>query len=849
MTINKDQLYLSALLHHIPHQGAKDKFHQVVELNDATSSIHKILELSDQYALTKDGAIEPTFSFLASPFEHLTENQKSYHYKIPANTFSLERSAFPVKEQSSEKTNIDQCWNNFCEELDKLEWTTGQWQATGNIVLTLLYKYASNIPNPSNIHQEVSWFDYAKMKAGLAICLYDFLAHEKNGVDHEITDSEQPLLIIRADLSGIQRFIYDIASKQASKNLKGRSFYVQLLGDAVLRLLVKRLDLRQGNIMYASGGNFFLIAPNTEQAKKGFEELEKEVTKAFFERHQTRISVVMGYKEVSQEDILTGDINKAINKLFAEKIDRNKKRKNYQLIEEDYEQFFEPSDVGGEEKTDTITGEEIAQNPDFFYKVDEDYALPVPIKKSEINDDTQLISEDTAKQIYLGHHLKDLKYLVVSSNPLDLKGKFKNEISVAPCELGLHYYLVKEKNFFLFKEALTKEIAYEVLTINEFNTGQDLLSSNHTLPLELYGGSKIPTITALPEEIDDKRQVGDPKFFHELSVGEGELKRLAVLKMDVDGLGHIFKSLSDKKLTFSYYAAMSRQLDWFFKGYLNTIWEKGGKNLEEGDAFREYTQIIYAGGDDLFVVGRWDQIIRLAEVIKEEFADFCCHQKGISLSGGIAIVTDKFPIMKAAAFADEAEKAAKSHELRLAEAERNNWPEGTLEFQKNSINLLGKSLHWDSEYPLVKEMKKDLVHHIKPPEGIKGLPMSLLSKIRIHHQMMQAFETDKKQGLRANPRWIWNIAYDFSRFKERQRKDNKVFIKKLEEELESDIQQYLENGLSFIDRLQNGVFTNHYENEAGIEIKAQSRYHFLDLLNIAARWAELDLRSKRKSKQ
>ena len=84
---------------------------------------------------------------------------------------------------------------------------------------------------------------------------------------------------------------------------------------------------------------------------------------------------------------------------------------------------------------------------------------------------------------------------------------------------------------------------------------------------------------------------------------------------------------------------MSRSFDFFFSGYLNTVW----RETEPDRSF-----IVYSGGDDVFIVASWDVAIKLAERIKEDFKLFTCKNPAFSLSGGIAIIPSKFPIMKGA---------------------------------------------------------------------------------------------------------------------------------------------------------------------------------------------------------
>ena len=119
--------------------------------------------------------------------------------------------------------------------------------------------------------------------------------------------------------------------------------------------------------------------------------------------------------------------------------------------------------------------------------------------------------------------------------------------------------------------------------------------------------------------------------------------------MDVDGLGNRFavgfKSIQE-------YKAFSERLVDFFENETEKI-------LEE-DEFYDYLNIVYAGGDDLFVVGRWDKVADFAERIHKE-VDNRFSKDGITISGGMSIVNSKFPISKAAELAGNAEDSAKRY--------------------------------------------------------------------------------------------------------------------------------------------------------------------------------------------
>ena len=208
---------------------------------------------------------------------------------------------------------------------------------------------------------------------------------------------------------------------------------------------------------------------------------------------------------------------------------------------------------------------------------------------------------------------------------------------------------------------------------------------------------------------------------------------LGVLRMDVDGLGARFrkgfKSISD-------YEAFSKRLTDFFEQKIKSI---------VAQEFVNTLDVIYAGGDDIFVVGQWDKTIELAEQIHcdvvKNFSD-----EGISISGGIAIVDPKFPIAKAAELAGDAEDEAKSFVLD--------------DKKKNAISFLGRTVSWDGEYDDVKEWKERFVKCIDK----FGLSKSILHKLMLYASIARKNETaddsDKDYS------YIWHMAYYLKRFKE-----------------------------------------------------------------------------------
>ena len=97
----------------------------------------------------------------------------------------------------------------------------------------------------------------------------------------------------------------------------------------------------------------------------------------------------------------------------------------------------------------------------------------------------------------------------------------------------------------------------------------------------------------------------------------------------------------EKYVTLSRTAALSRQLSLFFKCYINQILEKGESRCL-GQAGKRKAAIVYSGGDDIFLVGAWNDIIESFVDIRKALSRFT--QNTLTISGGIGIYSPGYPV-------------------------------------------------------------------------------------------------------------------------------------------------------------------------------------------------------------
>lgn len=72
--------------------------------------------------------------------------------------------------------------------------------------------------------------------------------------------------LLMGDISGIQKFIFNVKSKGASRTLKARSLFIQVLSDLCVAKLRHALGETHTQLHYAGGGNFWLYYNSKQQA-------------------------------------------------------------------------------------------------------------------------------------------------------------------------------------------------------------------------------------------------------------------------------------------------------------------------------------------------------------------------------------------------------------------------------------------------------------------------------------------------------------------------------------------------------------------------------------------------------
>ncbi len=666
------------------------------------------------------------------PCEPLTEQEQRTAYE------EITQALVKVLQQSSD--DQETYLENILSGLQQLTWCIPS-------------SYYYNYP-------DISLYDHARSTAALAVCLTDFNNQEiRSFLDvvercfhKNIKPEDEPLLetpvalLIGGDISGIQDFIYTITSKKAAQMLRGRSFYLQLLTEAVLRFTLRELGLPYTNVIYTGGGHFFLLAPLS--CNEHIPKLQHDITNKLLKAHDIHLYLAIGYTKVPLSGFRIGSFPIYWNEMH-QRINLAKLQRYIELGEKGiHEALFQAQIYGGDqEKVCSVCGEEKAEVGPFE------------------DEEGRICSMCSSFYEQIGKMLPKSKGVLLGlgeTQETSLKCAFDVLKS-----FGMTVKFIKD-----FKEDKTElkkglgDVSRAILWILD-DVENDLIKefSIPTAILSRYVVNQVP-----------------PLDFDELEKKAVGIKRLGVLRMDVDDLGHLFNegfiikdNNTEKSIaTIARLSNLSFLISLFFEGWVKHICKE----------FSNHIYAVYAGGDDLFLILPWDITPKLALKIRNDFKRYVAYNENIHLSSGVAFIGGKEAVYQAAEEAYEALSKAKNVE-----------PNSDTFKGKNSITFLDQVWKWD-EFESVHqkfELLRNLVQERKE-DGLGG-PKSIL-QLLIKLAEMETERQKSDRGLlslknRVWGRWMWLGDYYLTRLAEISKNEIKDTIMKiysaLRETMYSDI--------------------------------------------------------------
>lgn len=591
-----------------------------------------------------------------------------------------------------------------------------------NSLLEVLEAQLSYIPSSTMKSEvaDISLYDHVKLTAAIAASIKEWL-DENNISDYKETlfkgatgfYGKKVFLLFSMDMSGIQDFIYTIASKNALRMLRSRSFYLEIFMENLIDELLDYIGMSRANLIYSGGGHAYIITANTENIKQKIAEFELKINEWMLDEFKTALFLGCGYAECSANELHNEpegtyrQIFKNVSKMISQK-----KMKRYSAA-----QIIKLNSTG---------------------KKDGTRECRVCRRASKLLEDDDICSVCNA-MIDMSQNILYKGFYIVTENP--------NDKTALPLPFGR--YLVADNRKELLEKMKQDDSSYiRAYTKNKSYTGFKVVKN-------LWVGDYT---------------LGDS--FEELAKKSEGINRIAVFRADVDNLGDAFvngfasKKYGEKYMTISRTATFSRKMSMFFKYHINYILENGEfyiADKKEEERGKRNATIVYSGGDDVFVVGSWDDVVGFAVDLQKSLKEF--SQDTLTISGGIGIYPAKYPINNMARLTGELEECSKKYRNEVTKQEKNAITLFTPPQEKSGNNSLSltqdMTFSWKDFENNVVKIKLNFIKKffMKTPEKGKAFLYRILELIR-------GMEDDKINLAR--------LAYTLARLEEALKKDKKA---------------------------------------------------------------------------
>ena len=435
------------------------------------------------------------------------------------------------------------------------------------------------------------------------------------------------------------------------KSLRGRSFYLEILMEQIVDELLDALQLTRANLIYNGGGHFYVLAPNTTKTCTAIESMEKSINEWFLTVFGTKLYLALGSATATAAELIQSQ-----RTLFCKVSQSVDEAKAKRYSEQHLTDLFNPNStyntvLYGERECSICHTSTTTLSP---YGKDTD-AEACPICNGLYRLGEQIVDS------------RDTVFVLASPNTSDDSESipkvevYVNNLSSDADNLKVYLYVVPESSLQKF------ESSHEILRIYSKNTAKTGHNVFNRIWLADYVARKDNGQVYEFEELAASSGLGDDKG----------IKRLGVLRADVDNLGAAFiggfiSEGSDKFKygTLSRYADLSRDLAMFFKVAVNKMAQGDVQGF--GRSVTPFTiwvnkkvttrkiHVIYSGGDDVFLVGAWDELLELAIDIREKLAEVTDNK--ITMSAGLALFSPSYPISQMAAITGLLESVAKDNE-------------------------------------------------------------------------------------------------------------------------------------------------------------------------------------------
>ena len=596
-----------------------------------------------------------------------------FSFRYPLVPLSAQ-TIFPCPGKEIEKKQAEQeylnLFNEFQKQITKIRHKNENVTLWAEHFDSLLVTYTSMIPaaRVGDVVHDISLYDHSRTTAALAAAL--FLFHSATGTLEEESikkADKDKLLLVSGDFYGIQEFIFSAGGEKQkfrSKLLRGRSFAVSLFSELAADLLCRALHLPFLSVVMNAAGKFHLIAPNLPEVQTAIREVETSINDWLFASTYGQSNFGISFTPATPNDFHSGAFadlwlqhQKNLETRKTGKIDLNRHGGTVKTYLDEF--------VNDTKQVARALCPLCGKRPSSISAENDHVFEPDTSSSCEMCRDHVFLGKNLVKnplvavcRVNLGNKnnsTADLK----SDNQLLLPifGQYQIGFSISnymekPAATGslLKLWQVKASDDGSLPTGVTNRLINGHLPLyqEKDNTDECLLESSR----------REEKVLGFIDQIKN----GIPKTFSHIALKARHkdkeekcrgVEALAVLKADVDNLGMLLAcGLPQKKFTISRLATVSRQLNNFFVLYLPHLL------ATDSDFYETYT--VFAGGDDLFLIGPWNQMAALASHLNQRFSEYVCNNKEITFSAGISIHKPHVPVERMAETAEDALIRAKS---------------------------------------------------------------------------------------------------------------------------------------------------------------------------------------------
>lgn len=551
------------------------------------------------------------------------------------------KCVFPVK--SEDLTQLTHHYDRLHEDFGTtfVNFKPRSFDALFNGYLSLFEEFLWCVPSDTrDQYNDISLYDHLSTTSAIAACLYQY--HRDNFDERLITDDNvDKFMLVGGDISGIQKFIFEIGStnpKKLSKILRGRSFYLSLLSEVASLKILRGLQLPISCRIMNAGGRFVLLVPNTPAVKKTIVELKNEIEGWFYKQFLGKLALNLAMNITLSRKGFSSEVFSTKQKDLAYNLECSKKKRFSNILMGDQALMYGAM----REAFETLQqGDKVCDFCKIYPKVNEEEHCQTCLDSIEIG--KSIVSKPFI-HFYEGERSGGIHVMGYTL-------AFKSE--------GDDWVMLEK----IGNDDRGENTGYIKRYISNYipKRGDDDIDFNEEKPKD---GDSLCRFCGSPCKLEGDRQQGVPPrgelvyrhlTFQCISAssrrtnnGKG-VDHLSVIKADVDDLGYIFSKGLGDDMSISRYASLSRMLNYFFTGWLTEEIEKNYRMV--------YT--VYAGGDDLLLIAPWKDAINLSSDIAAKFREYVGENPNITISMGINLMRPNSPVGLATEGAEDNLKKSK----------------------------------------------------------------------------------------------------------------------------------------------------------------------------------------------